>query len=110
MKSKPFFFKVLAIGLCAASLSSIAAQPLRPTKLLGEPAMPEAATHTVVIMPSTKHVHVVSGETVKFIISDKQYGWHFDGPEGQFKLAQVLPSGTLDHDVSGYVERNPLYK
>src|SRR5437870_5300184 len=100
MKPKLAFFKALIIVFSAASLSSIAA--LRPIKLLGEPVPPGTTpARTVVIKPNTKHFHVVSGETVKFVIGDKEFMWHFDGPEGPFDLAQIVPSGTLSRKVSG---------
>jgi hypothetical protein len=109
MKAKSLFSRLLVIGLCTISLSSAAAPRERPLKLLGQPAAASQATRTIVIKPNTKYVRVVSGETVKFVSSDKDFTWHFDGPEGPFALSQIAPSGMLDRPIKGYVDPNPQY-
>ena len=107
MKPKSLFLKTLTVVLSAASISSFAAT-LAP-KLLGEMVPPTAAKRTIVIQPNTRFVHVESGEAVKFVIGDQEFGWQFDGPEGPFDLGQIVPAAALDHKVRGYVDPNPLY-
>ena len=106
MKPKLLFFKTLAAVFAASSFSSIAAQ--LPNKLLGEAVPPSTAKRTIVIKPNTKYVRVESGETVKFVVGGREFGWHFDGPEGPFDLRQIAPAGTLDHKIRGYIDPNPL--
>ena len=99
---------ILTVALTFSSLQLHAST--LPTPLLGEPAPRNVAQRTVVITPDTTYVTVVSGETVKFVIGDKAINWHFDGPEGPFNLAQIVPPGTLAHTVRGKVAVNPLYQ
>lgn len=98
---------ILTVALTIASLQLHAST--LPTPLLGKPVTPDLAQRTVVITPATTYVSVVSGETVKFVIGDKAITWHFDGPEGPFNFAQIVPPGTLTHSVRGRVATNPLY-
>ena len=109
MKAKLLLSGMLLIGFCTISLPSAAAQRERPLKLLGQPAVATQATRTIVIKPNTKYVRVASGETVKFVSSDKDFTWHFDGPEGPFALSQIAPRGMLDRPIKGYVDPNPQY-
>jgi hypothetical protein len=78
-------------------------------KLMGDPATPESAERTITINSETKYINVVGGETVKFVVGDKTFAWHFDGPFSSFKLNQVAPEGMLDHVVTVYASPNPLY-
>jgi hypothetical protein len=109
MKAKLLLSGVLLIGLCTISLPAAAAQRERPVKLLGQPAAAAQATRTIVIKPNTKYVRVASGETVKFVSNDKDFTWHFDGPEGPFALSQIAPRGMLDRPIKGFVDPNPQY-
>jgi hypothetical protein len=109
MKAELLLSRMLAIGLCAISLTAVSAPRERPLKLLGQPAAATQATRTIVIKPNTKYVRVASGETVKFVSSDKDFTWHFDGPEGPFALSQIAPRGMLDRPIKGYVDPNPQY-
>ena len=108
MKSKFPFRGVAALLLSGATLSALA---LPRIDLLGDAAPESAAVRTVMITPATKHVNVVSGETIKFIVGDKSFAWSFQVPVTvpSFDLNRIAPAGVLDHQVRAYVERNPTY-
>ena len=108
MKPRLIFLKALVLVFSAASLTSIAA--MLPNRLLGDPAPPTAAARTIVVDSNTRHVRVEGGETIKFVVGGNAFTWHFNGPEGPFDLRQIVPAGTLDHKIVGYVEANPLYR
>ncbi len=107
MKTKLFFLRMVTVALSAASMYSNAAT--LPNKLLGEPVPPTTASRTIVIDSSTKYVRVQGGETVKFVVGDREFAWHFDGPEGPFDLRQIAPAGALARKLPAYVSANPLY-
>ncbi len=74
--------------------------------LLGDPIPASAARRTIRIGPDARYVNVVSGETVKFVVGDRAFGWAFDGPIRNFDLSRVAPAGMLDHRVASYVSTN----
>jgi hypothetical protein len=56
-------------------------------------------------------VNVDGGEIVKFVVGDKAFAWHFNGPLGvaSFDLRRVAPPGVLDHQVMVYISPNLDY-
>lgn len=107
MKTQRSILAALSIVASSAGLSSHAAS--LSLKLLGEPVSSEYADKTVTINEKTRFVQVESGQTVKFIVGDKAFLWHFDGPQGPFNLMQIAPPGTLERRIGGYVNPNPVY-
>lgn len=95
-------------SILPASAEEMAPSPAQ-VKLLGGPASPESAERTLTITANIKSLNVVGGETVKFIMGDKVFAWHFDDPLSSIKLNEVAPAGMLDHVVTVYVAPNPLY-
>ena len=102
---KSFLSTVFSLVLVVASLSSIAAQPR--IDLLGDAIPATAAERTIAINPDTKNVSVVGGETIRFVVGDKTFGWAFNGPVRSFDLARIAPAGVLDRRVMAYVGINP---
>ncbi len=106
IRSLPFLFAILA--LLTAGPGCAVEQRL---DLLGQAAAPAAAARTIVITPSTRHVNVEGGEIVRFVVGDKDFAWHFNGPlaVSAFDLNRVTPPGMLDHRVTAYISPNLDY-
>lgn len=103
---------LLLAAILTAMLSTACVSPTGSAPrldLLGAPAPVSAATRTVVIAPGTRYVNVIGGETIRFVVGDKSFGWAFDGTYPSFDLNQVAPAAMLDHKVTAYVAPNPLY-
>jgi hypothetical protein len=106
MKCNPLLPAFLALLLSAAP--AIHAEPR--LELLGEPAPVATVARTIVISPDTRWVNVTSGEIVKFVVGERAFVWHFNGPDYlSFPLNRVAPQGILDRSVHAYVAPNPLY-
>ncbi|RJG24130.1 CzcE family metal-binding protein [Massilia cavernae] len=109
MKRQSMFPSILALALLAscASLSNVAPR----TELLGDPAPTAAATQAIVITPETRWVNVTGGETVKFIVGDKEFAWNFTvAPSiSSFALNRVAPAGIMTRNVVAYVAPDPHY-
>jgi hypothetical protein len=99
-------FRLLVPAVVATALVAGCASP--PINLLGRPAEPSAATQTIVITPATRWVNVTAGDTVKLVVADKAFAWHFAvAPTVSFfPLNKVAPPGILDREVAVYVAPN----
>jgi hypothetical protein len=93
----------------AATLAGCSSGPR--ADLLGMAVPPSAATQTVVITPFTRWVNVTGGDTVRFVVDDREFGWAFNvGPTvAMFDLNRVAPPGLLGRELPVYVDPNPLY-
>lgn len=109
MKAKLFFAAVVAVSLTTAVITSHAAT--RRMDLLGDTAPVTAAHRTIVVTPETRHVRVEGGEIVKFVVGEKSFAWHFNGPATTFALDlnRIAPADTLAHQVTAYIDPDPLY-
>jgi hypothetical protein len=109
MKPRSLFPTFFALAL----LASCASRPHVYSRidLLGDPAPVAGATETIVISPDTKWVNVTGGDTVKFVVGDKEFAWNFSGPVSisSFALNQVAPTGILQREVVVYVAPDPRY-
>lgn len=110
MKPRSLLRSMLALSLSGLTFSA-AAVPTYRVDLLGDPAPATAAKRTVAITPDTKYVNVEGGDTVKFLVGDKTFTWHFDVARtiSSFNLKQIAPD-LLDHSVMVYVEPDPMYR
>ena len=108
MSTRPLFPAVI-VTMLTACMSASAVTPR--ADLLGTPVQPAAANRTVTLTPATQHVNVTGGDVVRFHSGGQEFAWSFDtSPLVQvFDLAQVAPSGALDHGVRVYIAPNPLY-
>lgn len=98
--------------LIPALLSACAAQRGElPISFLGSPIEAAAAEKTIEIHPDTKWVNVDGGETYRFVVGDKAFGWAFDAPNSpdSFDLQRVAPPGVLNRPVTAYVKPDPKY-
>lgn len=98
--------------LFLALLSACAAQRTElPLPFLGDPIPHSEAEITIEIFPQTKWVNVTGGETVRFVVGDKAFGWAFNVPYGTrpFDLQRIAPPGMLDRPVTAYVAPDPRY-
>lgn len=73
-----------------------------------------ASAHTskvVSIGPGTRHVNVQGGDSVRFIVGDKVFAWHFNVARtiNSFDLREVAPTGVLNHAVIAHVSPDPKY-
>jgi hypothetical protein len=103
--------KKLTFALAVAGMvTSVAATAEVPLNLLGDPATPEQAQRTIEISPATKYVNVTGGEVVRFVVNGTSFVWNFDSlAVDAVELNRVAPPAALDHRVTAYVARNPLY-
>jgi len=108
---KPKILFSISATIFSAALLNACETPTSAISMLGDPVPSIAASKTIVISPDTQYVNVASGDTVKFVINDKEFAWDFNGrPAGYaFNLEQVAPAGFLDHRVDAYVSPNPDY-
>ncbi len=109
MKLQSLLPAIVAVCL----LASCASRPDLSARvdLLGDPAPLAAATRTVVIAPDTRSVDVTGGDTVKFIVGDQAFAWHFSGAQSisAIHLHWVAPAGIVGRDVVVHVAPDPLY-
>jgi hypothetical protein len=112
---KPFFPRVVVLALSAASLCAEAA--LKPSDLLGEPAQAPsleravviaASNRTIIVTGDTRWVNVKHLEVIRFVSNSREFTWFFDGVDQPrpFDLAQIAPTGFVDHGVTVYVSPN----
>ena len=97
------------VGAIAATVltGSALADAGERTALLGGPASPEDPVNKVVaINAGTRWANVNQGETVKFIVGDKSFAWHFETPKLAVNLAEIAPAGTIDRTIYVYVAPN----
>lgn len=102
-----------SISLIAAAILSTAAAAAPATRpdLRGSPAAPAAAQRSVVISPSTRFVNVKGGETVRFVVNEAAFAWHFDiaANVGAVDLRSIAPPGLVDRKVMIYVSPDLRY-
>ena len=79
--------------------------------LYGDPAPSSGAEYSIVITPATRYVNVEGGQTVNFIVGDKQFAWSFNVARTvhSFDLNEVAPPGVLTRAVRAYVSPDPKY-
>jgi hypothetical protein len=103
---------IIAISLVLATtvLTACAARTSY-VDLYGQPAPVSAAERTIVITPATRHVNIEGGQTIKFIVGDKEFAWDFFVARtvNNFALNDIAPPGVLDHPVQAYVSPDPRY-
>ena len=89
---------------CSALAAALAAAPSYSSTLSHQDLYGESiATNlpvedTVVVQPGEKVINVSWGDSVKFVVGDQSFSWHFDGMPGndRFKLSELSPSITGD--------------
>lgn len=98
-------FAAVLLSACAAQRGEL------PVSFLGSSIPETAAEKTIEIHPETKWVNVDGGETYRFVIGDKAFGWAFDAPFGpsSFDLQRVAPPRLLNRPVTTYVKPDPKY-
>jgi hypothetical protein len=109
MKTRLLFSIVPALALLTACALPPAVAPR--TDLLGEPVPPSAATRTIAITPATKWINVTGGDTVKFLVDDKEFAWSFNVARtvSFFSFKQIAPPGLLRRELVVYVAPDPRY-
>jgi hypothetical protein len=114
MKTKLFLSLAVATVMGATTLAASAGSPAQPVNFRGSAAAPAAPTdRSIVVSDATRHVNVVGGSTVHFVIGDRSFNWFFENgivSVAPFDLAQIAPAGLLTHPVMVYVSDNPLYR
>jgi hypothetical protein len=105
------FLRMTIFTSVLATACTAPANSLIRIDLWGDPAPVSMADRTIVIMPDTKYINVIGGETIRFVVGNKEFAWDFDGiTEGyRFDLKLVAPAGLLDHSIKAYVDPNPKY-
>lgn len=109
MKLQSMLPTLLTFALLAACASPSTVAPR--TDLLGDAAPPAAATQTIVFTPETRWVNVTGGETVKFIVGDKEFAWNFTVAQtvSSFPLNRVAPEGVMSRQIVAYIAPDPRY-
>lgn len=114
MKTKLFLSLAVATVMGATSLAAVAGPGTQPVSFRGSAAAPATPTdRSIVVNDTTRHVNVVGGSTVQFVIGDRSFNWFFENgiaTVAPFDLAQIAPQGMLTHPVTVYVSDNPLYR
>ena len=114
MKAKLVVLAVIAMTLAFLNLSASAFTPGTP---MGEVVPLSGAMRTIPIDAKTKYVNVTAHETVRFVANGNAFAINFSGSSATtfafvpsvFDLAQLAPTGVLDHKVTVYVAPDPLY-
>jgi hypothetical protein len=102
--------RIIPLALIIATLTACATRTSY-VNLYGDPAPPSSAERTIVIRPDIKYVNVEGGQTVRFVVGDKDFAWHFFSARFRdFNLADVAPPGILDHAITAYVSPDPRYR
>ncbi len=114
MKSKLFLSVLASATLACSSTAVIAYASTQPDSFRGNVAPAGAIVdQVIVITEATRHVNVVGGSTVRFVVGDHSFSWSFQNGSAHvtpFDLATVAPQGLLNHAVTAYVSDNPLYQ
>lgn len=78
-------------------------------ELLGTPAAPAGAMHTVTITPATRWVDVDANDAVRFVANGQEFAWVFNGNQTfrVFDLKRVAPPGVLGRELPVYVKPDP---
>lgn len=106
MKLNMSSFIVLVIALAASVLSGCTVPPSPAyAYLYGQPTPVEGADRQIVITPNTQHVNIEGGQTVAFLVGDKQFAWNFFSGQRHLSipLDTIAPPGVLNHPVQVYV-------
>jgi hypothetical protein len=111
MKTKLLLSVLIASTLAVAGAAGAAAP--QPLSFLGNAAPESAAVdQVIVITAATRHVNIVGGSTVRFVVGDKSFTWTFQNGTANvipFDLARIAPPSLLKQPVVTYVSANPLY-
>ena len=112
MHTKRLLSLLTAIALATAGSAALAAA--KPSDFRGNPAPAQApADQVIVITDATRHVNVIGGSTVRFVVGERSFSWSFQNGSAHvvpFDLQQIAPQGLLNHSVTAYVADNPLYQ
>lgn len=108
-----FIFKHIAISIifAAAAGGASAKGPDGTAADYGVAVTDSSAGRTIAITPATKFVNVANGETVRFTIDGKSFGWHvYTFPNiNEFDLKAIAPAGIAPAGVRVVVAPDPLY-
>jgi len=112
-----FVMKGIAIRTAAALVHLFATTACGPAAaavgtdtLLGE-AVPNGAPvdKVVRIDAKTRWINAIGNESVKFLLDDREFSWHFPGNRAAVNLREIAPAGSIDRDLYIYLQRDPLY-
>ncbi|MGJ7916134.1 CzcE family metal-binding protein [Massilia sp. LXY-6] len=114
MKAKLLISAVATAIFTFSSTAVFAYAATQPASFRGSAAPAGAAVDQVIIVTdATRHVNVVGGSTVRFVVGDRSFSWSFQNGSAHvlpFDLGAVAPQGLLSHPVTAYVSDNPLYQ
>lgn len=114
MKTRLLISVLTTTLLTCSSTAVIAYAATQPVSFLGSAAPAGVAVDQVIeITDSTRHVNVVGGSTVRFVVGEQSFSWSFQNGSAHvipFDLETIAPKGLLRHPVTAYVSDNPLYQ
>lgn len=89
-----------------------AAQSKDSTANYGAPVATAAADEFIHVDVTKKSITVDNGETIRFVVGDKSFTWHFDtlADEPDFDLSAIAPHDIDVGKVHVYVKANPVYR
>ncbi|WP_334189907.1 CzcE family metal-binding protein [Noviherbaspirillum sp.] len=104
------FLTLAFTGICL-SLAPYSLAQRSYVHLYGDPAPATVADKTIEIRPDTRHVNVVGGDIVQFLVNGKSFTWRFNVARtvSAFDLKEVAPAGLLDRTIMAYVSPDPRY-
>lgn len=106
----------MAISLAAfaamVAFNADAAGPNGSKADYGSVASDQAADKQITLTAATKWVNVTDGETVRFVMDDKAFTWHFETFPGDtnFDFAVIAPPGFASQKIRVYVAASELYR
>ncbi len=108
---KPLFFLGLAFSSVLFASQANAGCVTGTKADYGQAAPPTTAYYALKVDGATKWVNVNNGDTVRFDVNGKQFGWHFDTCKDYsiVKLSAIAPGDTDVGATRIYVSLNPVY-
>lgn len=101
-------FSTLILSLALAAGTAHAAN----ASDYGIAANATSAARQIELRPGSGSVNVTNGETVRFVVGNESFVWHFATlrDETNFELAEIAPKGWPLPGVRVYVASNPIYR
>jgi hypothetical protein len=104
--------RALSTLALALTLSSGIAAAHAASSDYGMNAAAASPARQITLQANSRYVNVADGETVRFVMGEQSFVWHFSTLRGEtsFDLAEIAPQGWQLPAVRVYVATNPLYR
>jgi hypothetical protein len=100
-----------SIALAAMLAAGTAAAAVGRDTLAGEPLPQGTPVDRIVrIDQNTPWVNAAGGESLKFMLGDRELSWRLPDNRWAINLKEIAPAGSIDRDLYIYLQANPLYE